>query len=113
MLGVGINVAQTNLSHAGQPAVSLALLGLTTDAEKILHQVCDRFFARYENVLQNGFSAIRTDYLTFFPYLGKEVEIRHGIKPAHGTVKMISPDGELILNTPAGQTIISIGDMCV
>ena len=113
VLGVGINVAQQDLSRAGQPAVSLAMLGLHTDADAILQQVCDAFFARYEAVLQHGFSAIRTDYLACFPYVGKEVVIAHGAAPARGTVQTISPGGELVLNTPAGQTIISIGDMCI
>lgn len=113
VLGVGINVAQSDLSRAGQPAVSLKMLGVPADEENILQQVCAAFFARYEEVLQNGFSAIRTNYLACFPYIGKEVEIRHGIKAARGTVQTISPDGELVLNTPAGQTIISIGDMCI
>ncbi|MBO7238683.1 MAG: biotin--[acetyl-CoA-carboxylase] ligase [Elusimicrobiaceae bacterium] len=113
VLGVGVNIAQTDLSRAGQPAVSLAMLGINYDAEKMLQQILDRFFAQYENVLQNGFSAIRTDYLNYFPYIGKEVIIAHGTTPTRGTVQTISPVGELILNTPAGQTVISIGDMCI
>ncbi len=113
VLGVGVNVAQQDLSRAGQPAVSLAMLGIESDVEKILQQILDHFFAHYEQVLQNGFSAIRTDYLTYFPYIGKEVEIRHGITPVRGTVQAISSAGELVLNTPAGQTVISIGDMCI
>ena len=113
ILGVGINVAQTDLSRAGQPAVSLKMLGLPAEPEKILQQACDRFFAQYEDVLQNGFSAIRNDYLKYFPYIGKEVVIAHGTAPARGTVETISPGGELVLNTPAGQTIISIGDMII
>ena len=113
VLGVGINIRQADLTHAGQPAVSLAALGIQTDEETVLQQVLERFFNQYEAVLQQGFSVIRTDYLAFFPYIGKEVEIRHGATPARGTVQTISPDGKLILNTPQGQTIISIGDMCL
>ena len=113
VLGVGVNVAQTDLSRAGQPATSFAMLGIHVDAENVLDLILDRFFARYESVLQNGFSAIRTDYLTFFPYIGKEVTIAHGAAPARGTVQTISPDGELVLNTPAGLAVISIGDMCL
>ena len=113
VLGVGINVRQTDLSRAGQPAVSLAALGIQTKEETLLQAVVDRFFTAYEELLHHGFSAIRTEYLTYFPYLGKEVTITHGATPARGTVQTISPDGELVLNTSAGQTIISIGDMCL
>ncbi len=113
VLGVGVNVRQQDLSHIGQPAVSLAELGTNTEEEIILRQILDCFFASYETVLLNGFSVIRTDYLKGFPYIGKEVEIRHGINPARGTVQTISPNGELVLQTAAGQAIISIGDMCL
>ena len=113
VLGVGVNISQPDLSHVGQPATSLQALGIDTSAETVLQQILDCFFAQYEDVLQNGFSAIRTEYLTYFPYIGKEVMITHGAAPARGTVQTISPDGELVLHTPKGQTIISIGDMCI
>ena len=113
VLGVGINVAQQDLSQAGQPAVSLYMLGVKTTEEEILSAVLEHFFAQYEEVLQNGFSAIRSEYLNYFPYIGKQVTIQNGATPARGTVETISPDGKLVLNTPAGQTIISIGDMCI
>ena len=113
VLGVGVNVAQADLSRVGQPAVSLAELGIIAGTEQVLTLILDRFFAQYEKVLQNGFSAIRTEYLNYFPYIGQEVKIQYGAKPAQGTVETISPNGELVLNTPNGQTIISIGDMCI
>ena len=113
VLGVGVNVAQKDLSKVGQPAASLSMLGVQTDAEQILQSTLDRFFAQYKPVLQNGFSAIRTEYLKYFPYIGKEVVIAHGTQSVRGTVQTISLGGELVLNIPAGQTIISIGDMCI
>lgn len=113
VLGVGVNVSQQDLSQAGQPAVSLAMLGVKVKPEQVLTQILDCFFAQYTTVLERGFSCIRTDYLHAFPYIGKEVKISHGAKPAQGTVQTISPKGELVLNTPNGQRIISIGDMCV
>lgn len=113
ILGVGINIAQQDLSRVGQPAVSLAMLGVQQAKEEILNKVLEHFFAQYKEVLQNGFSAIRAKYLNYFPYIGKQVTIQNGTTPARGTVETISPEGKLVLNTPAGQTIISIGDMCI
>lgn len=111
VLGVGVNVCQTEIDQVGQPAVSLAILGIQTSTETVLELLLTRFFAQYEMVLQKGFFAIRTDYLRCFPYVGKQVYIRHGIEPLSGTVQTISPGGELVLNTPQGQKSISIGDM--
>ena len=113
VLGVGINVNQTDLHAAGQPAVSLRMLGIQIDTDSLLQRVLDNFFAVYPTVLEQGFQAIRSPYLQHFPYIGKQVTIRHGASPVSGIVETISPDGKLILNTPQGQTIISIGDMCV
>lgn len=113
VVGVGLNVNQADVSQAGQPATSLKNLGIDTTQENVLESVLTDFFDGYEAVLQRGFSVIRAAYLQYFPYLGKQVTIRHGATPVSGTVETISPDGKLILNTPQGQTIISIGDMCI
>ncbi len=113
VLGVGINVRQADLSAAGQPATSLAMLGVQTDEDTVLDAVLAQFFDGYTTVLEKGFSALSALYLKHFPYIGKEVEIRHGAAPVRGIVETISPNGELVLNTPQGKTIISIGDMCV
>ncbi len=112
-LGVGVNVRQTDLSAAGQPAASLKTLGIEADEESVLNAVLERFFARYENMLQNGFESIRSRYLELFPYTGKEVGIRFGARETRGRVQTISPDGRLILGTPEGNMGISIGDMMV
>lgn len=113
VLGVGVNVRQTDLSAAGQPAASLKTLGIDTNEESVLNAVLERFFVQYENILQNGFESIRSKYLEHFPYTGKEVSIRFGTREAHGRVQTISPDGRLILGTPEGNMEISIGDMMV
>ncbi len=113
VLGVGLNVSQENLSTLDQPATSLALLGVQDDATHILDVILTQFFAGYQTVLQNGFAAIRTEYLAYFPYIGQQVRIANGVTPLQGTIQTISPNGELILQTDVGQTIISIGDICL
>ncbi len=113
VLGVGVNVAQADLSQAGQPAVSLKMLGLPLTPEEILPRILDRFFEGYEQVVNRGFESIRAAYLARFPYLGKPVTIRCGTREAAGTVQTLSPQGTLLLQTPQGVTEISIGDMMV
>lgn len=113
ILGVGINIKQTDLSQAGQPAVSLKMLGLDADEESLLNDVIKRFFDNYEDVLQKGFDAIRAPYLALFPYLGKQVKIKNGAQDVTGEVQTISPEGKLVLKTPEGFIEISIGDMMV
>lgn len=113
VIGPGINVRQTDLSHVGQPAVSLKMLGIETDEETVMQHLLDTFFDRYEAVAESGFSVIRGEYLKYFPYIGKQVTIQYGAGPAVGAVKTISPEGRLVLQTPQGIKEISIGDMMV
>ena len=113
ILGVGININQTDLSLAGKPAVSLKMLGIKTDEKTFLKEILERFFEQYEEVLQKGFDVIRAPYLNLFPYLEKEVTIKNGAQEVTGAVQTISPEGKLVLKTPEGFTEISIGDMMV
>lgn len=113
VLGVGVNVAQADLSRAGQPAVSLKMLGIALTPEEMLQRILDRFFEGYEQVVNRGFESIREAYLARFPYIGQPVTIRYGAQEAAGTVQTLSPRGTLLLQTPQGVTEISIGDMMV
>ena len=44
VVGAGVNVAQTDLSHVGQPAVSLRELGVNVAKEDFLHAILALFF---------------------------------------------------------------------
>ncbi len=112
IIGVGINVLQNTL-EVGQPAVSLKMLGISSTPQHVLDLVLRLFFEEYDQVLTNGFSAIRDAYLQRFPYIGKAVQIKNGARDAKGTVETISQDGLLVLQTPKGPAEISIGDMMV
>lgn len=113
VVGAGVNVNQTDLSRAGQPAVSLKDLGINADEERVLQAVTDLFFDDYDNVLEHGFEVIRAAYLEHFPYVGQEVQIQHCAAPVRGRVQTVSPEGRLMLKTPQGLMEISIGDMTV
>lgn len=112
-LGVGVNVRQTDLNGAGQPATSFKTLGIETDEETVLAHILEKFFRDYEKAVNGGFAAIRGAYLANFPYVGKEVNISGGPMAARGKVQTISPEGKLALQTPEGLMEISIGDMMV
>lgn len=111
ILGTGVNVAQTDLAGAGQPATSLKLLGIDIKPEPLLAQILDAFFAQYPQVLQNGFEVIRPAFLDLFPYIGQEVTVRQSTREVRGRVQTISAQGTLQLQTPAEFIEIAIGDM--
>ena len=113
ILGVGLNVAQTDLSQAGQPAVSLKMLGMDVQPESLLSNITLQFLEKYPQVIQNGFETVRAAYLQHFPYIGQTATIHNTTRPTTGVVKTISPEGKLVLQTPEGFIEISIGDMMV
>ena len=113
VLGVGINVAQKDLSHVGQPAVSLRELGVAVDKNQFLQDVLDLFFQSYPAVLAEGFAVIRPAYIERFPFLGKQIAVRNGTSAVTGMAHDLSPRGTLLLKTSNGLQEILIGDLLV
>ena len=113
IVGVGINVAQPNLSHVGQPAVSLRELGINVAKEDFLQAVLDEFFPRYPAVLEEGFPILRPAYKERFPFLGKQIAVKNGTGAITGIAQDLSPRGTLLLQTQNGPQEILIGDLIV
>lgn len=112
-LGVGVNIAQTDLSHVGQPAVSLRELGVNVDKQQFLQDVLELFFQSYPAVLEEGFAILRTSYIERFPFLGKQIVIKNGSKAVTGIAQDLSLRGTLLLKTSSGSQEILIGDLLV
>ncbi len=112
-VGVGINIAQQDLSHVGQPAVSLRELGVNVAKEDFLQRVLDLFFQSSEAVLQEGFAVIRPAYKERFPFLGKQIAVKNGSRAVTGIAHDLSPTGTLLLQTQSGLQEILIGDLLV
>ncbi len=114
IVGVGINVAQADLSHVGQPAVSLRELGVHVAKEDFLQAVLDEFFPRCSAVLEEGFAILRPAYKERFPFLGKQITVKNGSGGAvTGIAQDLSPRGTLLLQTQNGPQEILIGDLLV
>ncbi len=109
--GVGVNVAQADLSHVGQPAVSLRELGINVAKEDFLHTVLELFFRLEPAVLAEGFCVIRPAYLERFPFLGRQISVRNGTAAVSGVVQNLSPRGTLLLQTKSGLQEFLIGDV--
>ena len=112
-LGVGINVSQADLSHVGQPAISLCELGVHIDAQDLLQEVLNLFFQSYEAILCEGFSVIRSAYIERFPFLGKQIDVKNGASALTGIAHDLSPRGTLVLQTQNGTQEILIGDVII
>ena len=113
VMGAGVNVAQKDLSHVGQPAVSLRELGVHVAKEDFMQNVLDLFFQSYPAVVAEGFSVIRPAYKERFPFLGKQISIKNGTAAVTGIAQDLSPRGTLMLSTPGATQEILIGDLLV
>lgn len=111
VLGVGINVNQTDLEHVGQPAISLKLAGVQTTRETVLENVLHFFWQDYPALCEKGFEAIFAAYTKRFAALGKEITVKDGDKTICGTAEGISPRGTLLVRTAQGLKEIYIGDV--
>ena len=111
VLGVGINVNQTDLQHVGQPATSLKMLGIQTTRENVLQNVLHFFWQDYPALCEKGFEAIFAAYHKRFAALHKEITVKNGDKMICGRVEGLSPRGTLLLHTAQGLKEIYIGDV--
>lgn len=111
VLGVGINISQTDLDQVGQPATSLKALGKTIQTEDLLLRVLHFFWQGYPALCEKGFATIHAAYNQRFAALGKQVSVRDGDKTISGLVQGVSPRGTLLLQTAQGLTEIYIGDL--
>lgn len=111
VLGVGINVNQQDVSHVGQPATSLKILGVQTSRETVLENVLQFFWQGYPGLCEKGFETIHAAYTKRFAALGKEITVKDGEKTILGLAEGVSPRGTLLVRTAQGQQEIYIGDV--
>lgn len=113
VLGVGINVGQTDLAHVGQPATSLSMLDIQVTREEILQDVLQFFWQDYPALCEKGFETICAAYTQRFAALGNKITVKDGDKTIFGLAEGISPRGTLLLRTAQGLKEIYIGDVLV
>jgi len=110
IVGAGINVSQENL-HCDKPAVTLKQLGLEIENETLLNLVLNSFDTLQEQVLMQGFTAIKQDFKANFPYLNTQVNICVQGKNIQGVAVDLDEEGRLILQTQNGTQAVTMGDM--
>ena len=114
VLGMGINV---NLPASSLPpelqetAGSLAMItGKQWDRVDILAAILAGLEARYDAFAENGFDAIRMEFLQATRLVGRSVDVLFPHTTLSGTVLDLSPDGDLLLATEAGSSRVRVGE---
>lgn len=113
VVGCGVNVAQKDVSFVGQPAVSLANLGVEIFSQTFLKNILNYFWQDYSSVEEKGFAALRAAYLARFAYIGKTICIKNGTKNISGVATGVSDSGALLIDGGNGPEEILIGDVMI
>lgn len=112
-VGVNLNLDAATLAAIDQPATALCLhTGSAVRVEDFRDLVLEDFFARRNDLLENGFAEIRDEYLSRCAFLGTSVEVRRPNGSVRGTACSITADGALeLLVTDGRREVIEIGEM--
>ena len=111
VLGVGINLRQDGLDRVGQPATSLARLGISVERTALLERILHFFWQGYPALCEKGFETIKDAFTQRFGALGKEVRLQQADQTIFGKAVGVSPRGTLLLQTAQGLKEIYIGDL--
>ncbi|MBN2434013.1 MAG: biotin--[acetyl-CoA-carboxylase] ligase [Spirochaetes bacterium] len=115
VVGIGLNIGALPKEALDREQAVTSLYeecGRDIDREEIIQKIAELYSEYYDLFCETGFSAIRDSYLSFFPFIGKEVSIENGTVNVTGIVVDVSPRGELIIdNGSEGLQNIVLGDM--
>ena len=115
ILGLGVNLtASEEQVQSIQERIVTALnleIGKTVDREEFIDEICDEFFANYDEFLKKGFPMIKEDYTNRACFLGKDVCVKVFNEEKQGVAKAITPNGELVLSADNKEVVLTIGDI--
>jgi BirA family biotin operon repressor/biotin-[acetyl-CoA-carboxylase] ligase len=110
--GIGLNVAW-HPADAAYPVTSLAARGIVTAPDTVLAGLLDDLRRRADQAREEGFAAIRRDWLAMAHGLGGSITARFGDRETlHGLFTGLDEDGALLLSLPDGaMRRITAGDV--
>ena len=114
VIGLGINVDMpsaewTAIDQAATDLVSHGNKG--ADRNKIISRVLAQLDSDLEQFMESGFACFRAQWQQLDMYYEKEVEVLTGNDKTTGTVKGVSNNGALVLQTKSGDKMITGGEV--
>lgn len=113
-IGIGVNLAS---SPAGDPSAAhpptnlLAETGRRLPADEALAILARALDARLKSLAQDGFAALRRDWLARAVRLGERIEARLPAETIAGVFEDMDETGALVLRTPSGRRVIHAADI--
>lgn len=115
VLGAGVNLnSDPSASHQLDQAVTALKMqcGRSVLAIDFARELFNDYIDSYERFVRGGFAAIKNDFLSFFPFIGKNVVIKNSTVNGPVRVEDVSDFGELVIRDSNGTVkTIALGDM--
>lgn len=109
ILGIGINVNQTEADLPADLRGSAGSLRLASGGRVSRHHLCvallDEFARRYPAFQRDGFAAVRADWLRRSVTIGQHVTARSAAGTVSGIADGVDADGALLIRTENGATV--------
>lgn len=95
-LGLNVNMRPETLCNIDQKATSIyAMKKEQIEVDKCLKEICEKFFAKYEEFVSSGFRYIKKRYEERCGFIGKKIIIRESDKKKEYYADSIDDDGLL------------------
>ena len=110
-IGIGVNLCDAP-DDVERPATSLEQAGARLDREAAMALLAQAFEQKFQLWMQNGFGAVRDQWLTRAHGLGERCLVRLAQETLDGVFGDLGPDGALRLDLASGQhRYISAGEV--
>ena len=98
IIGIGINVNQTSFPAELPNPVSLKqITGKDFNPVNLAKELCELLNHRFEELIQNGFGNIYTEYLSRLYKRNEKVKLKKGNRVFEAIIKGVSPEGKLVV----------------
>ena len=113
-IGIGVNiVGKPNLENSSYQATALKEYGFQLDRTDFLRYYLQNFAEDMVKYRQNGFAAIREQWLNMALNLQQEIVVKTEKETRKGIFLTLDDNGYLILKTEQGQERIIAGDLFI
>jgi BirA family transcriptional regulator, biotin operon repressor / biotin---[acetyl-CoA-carboxylase] ligase len=112
LVGVGVNVNNQLPADLAAVATSIALVRKQSQGRsRLLEAVLSALHAAWEEFDKTGFGPYLKAVEERLVGVGKPVQIKVGSKMVEGTMKAVDPQGNLLLDSPAGTKTVQAGEI--
>ena len=101
--GLNVNLSKETVEKIDQKATTLSILkNEIFDVDVIVEEIAERFFDKYEQFVQKGFSQIKKEYISRCDFLGSNITVKEMNKITNYKAIDIDEEGLLIVEDEFG-----------